>query len=158
MFLTDTDSKLEQLKQKYAAAFKIMEQQRISLTNVRLQDGKMFIQGAAHSQSAKNCVMEQFSTINPRWEQEVTCDLRTEEEQPPRPQTGHSLVNTGQDFSNQSQTDHRRYTVQAGDTLQTISHQFYGNDDDAARILEANRDKLQNADAIAEGQVLTIPA
>lgn len=156
--MPDNDTKLEQLKQKYAPVFAQLEQQRISLSNVRLQDGKILIRGVAPTDQARTRVTEQLRSVNPRWEQEVECDLRTETDQPAGPESGANVVNTSQDFSTENHVHNRRYTVRSGDTLKTISHQFYGTEDEVGRILEANRDKLQNGDSVTEGQVLTIPA
>ena len=97
--MAETDTKLDQLRQKYAAVMATVEQQRISITNLRLQDGKLYIQGAAHNQDAKERVFSQLQAVDPRWHHEVELDLRTEEDQPPRLETGHSTVNTSQDFS-----------------------------------------------------------
>ncbi len=49
------------------------------------------------------------------------------------------------------------YTVQKGDTLSKIAREYYGDDKQYMRILEANRDKLKDPDKIQIGQVLTIP-
>ena len=52
------------------------------------------------------------------------------------------------------------YTVLDGDTLSTISQQFYGTTTRAREIYEANRArlKLKSMDSIRAGQVLVIPA
>jgi LysM repeat protein len=49
------------------------------------------------------------------------------------------------------------YTVEAGDSLWAIAERFYGNGNEWGRILEANRDQIDNPDMIHPGQVLTIP-
>lgn len=51
------------------------------------------------------------------------------------------------------------YTVLDGDSLSTISQQFYGTTKQAKFIFEANRErlKLKSMDSIRAGQVLVIP-
>ena len=51
----------------------------------------------------------------------------------------------------------RTYSVEAGDSLWAIAERFYGNGSEWGRILEANRDQIENPDVIQPGQVLTIP-
>jgi BMFP domain-containing protein YqiC len=51
----------------------------------------------------------------------------------------------------------RTYTVQAGDTLSSISRQMYGSAGRWAEIFEANRDQLPSQNALRPGQVLRIP-
>ena len=51
----------------------------------------------------------------------------------------------------------RTYTVKAGDTLQSIAQEIYGDATRANLIFEANRDQIKDADAIQVGMVLKIP-
>ncbi|MCC6676554.1 MAG: LysM peptidoglycan-binding domain-containing protein [Phycisphaerales bacterium] len=51
----------------------------------------------------------------------------------------------------------REYKVESGDTLSSISKQFYGTVKHAELIFEANRAVLKSPDDIREGQKLTIP-
>ena len=50
------------------------------------------------------------------------------------------------------------YTVVKGDSLWKIAKKFYGNGSQYTKILNANKDKIKNADLIYPNQVLTIPA
>jgi nucleoid-associated protein YgaU len=50
------------------------------------------------------------------------------------------------------------YTVRSGDTLSTISKQFYGHEKDYMRIFNANKDQLKDPNQIRAGQQLRIPA
>lgn len=52
----------------------------------------------------------------------------------------------------------RRYVVKSGDTLSGISQRIYGSTSHAARIFEANKDKLKDADDLPLGVELVIPA
>jgi nucleoid-associated protein YgaU len=50
------------------------------------------------------------------------------------------------------------YTVQPGDTLQTIAGQVYGDPDAWSRIYEANRDRIgPDPDALRAGMRLELP-
>jgi len=49
------------------------------------------------------------------------------------------------------------YTVQAGDTLSTISHRVYGSSDHWQAIYKLNRDQLPSADKLQVGMVLKLP-
>lgn len=49
------------------------------------------------------------------------------------------------------------YTVQAGDTLGTISEKLYGTPSKYNDIFNANKDKLTDPSLIYEGQILAIP-
>ncbi|MBN2097545.1 MAG: LysM peptidoglycan-binding domain-containing protein [Candidatus Omnitrophica bacterium] len=49
------------------------------------------------------------------------------------------------------------YQVQKGDTLQKISHRFYGTTKKWTLLYQANQDKLKSPDKVFPGQVLVIP-
>ena len=51
----------------------------------------------------------------------------------------------------------QKYTVQKGDTLQKISHNFYGTTKKWTKIYEANKDKLKGPNKIYPRQVIDIP-
>lgn len=63
-----------------------------------------------------------------------------------------STENSPEPTSNQS------YTVVSGDSLWNIAKKFYGNGSKYTVILNANKDKIKNANLIYPGQILTIPA
>lgn len=50
-----------------------------------------------------------------------------------------------------------KYTVQKGDTLQKISHKFYGTTKRWNKIYEANKDVLKSPNKIYPGQTINIP-
>jgi uncharacterized protein YidB (DUF937 family) len=52
----------------------------------------------------------------------------------------------------------RTYTVVAGDNLSQIAKRLLGDANAWPRILEANRDQIENANLIRPGQVLRIPS
>lgn len=147
---TATDQQLDQLKQKYQSVFEAINQQQIRLTHVHVVDSKLFIQGDAASEQAKNNVWDQIKTTNPNWQNDLIVDIR--------------VIDGGQQRTSQtaapsqSSSSQRTYTVRAGDTLSKIAKEMYGSASEYMRIFEANRDKLNNPDKIEPGQELTIPS
>jgi LysM repeat protein len=57
-----------------------------------------------------------------------------------------------------AQQQDRSYTVQSGDTLSSIAQQFYGKSAEWAWLEHVNTSKVQNANLIYPGQVLSVPA
>ena len=152
--MANTDQQLDQLKQKYAGVLRTIEQQGVRLSHVHVQDNKLFIQGTAPSQDAKNRVWDQIKQVNPNWASDLTADIDVaagagqQQQSADRPQYASATAGGGTS---------RTYTVQAGDSLSKISRQFYGDANQYDRIFEANRDKLSDPNKIRPGQVLNIP-
>jgi len=136
---------LEQMKQKYASVLTTIEQQQVHLSHVHIQDNKLFIQGTAPSEQAKNKVWDQIKLVNPNWAQELTADISVD------PNAKSAAAATPGEAS-------RTYTVQSGDSLSKISKQFYGNPNEYTKIFDANRDLLSDPNKINPGQTLRIPA
>src|ERR1700704_1208755 len=120
---------LEQMKQKYASVLTTVQQEQVRLSHVHIQDNKLFIQGVAPSEQAKNKVWDQIKLVNPNFAQELTADISVD---PNAKSAG------GQ--GNGQQT----YTVKAGDSLSKISKDVYGNANEYMKIFEANRDVLSD--------------
>jgi len=131
---------LEELKSKYQSVLQVIQQQKVSVKNLHLQDGKLFIKGAAPSLEAANKVWDEIKRVNPRAD-DITADFPV-------------------DASLQQQTasSMRTYKVKPGDTLSKISKEFYGSPNEYMKIFEANRDQLTNPDKIQVGAELKIPA
>lgn len=142
--------RLEELKTKYQAALNTIQQQRVRLTHLHVQDNKLFIQGSAPSQEAKNEVWNQIKAIDPSYT-DLTCDLTVDPSLAP-PQAQSAAASAG------GAPTTRTYKVQPGDTLSKIAKEVYGNANEYNRIFEANRDKLESADKIRPGQELVIPS
>jgi nucleoid-associated protein YgaU len=136
---------LEQMKQKYASVLATVQREQVRLSHVHIQDNKLFIEGIAPSEQAKNKVWDQIKLVNPNWAQELVVDIsvdskaKSSEAQPAGGSGG------------------RTYTVQAGDSLSKISKQFYGNANEYMKIFEANRDLLSDPNKIRPGHTLKIP-
>jgi nucleoid-associated protein YgaU len=142
------EKQLEQMKQKYATVLTTIEQQQIRLSHVHIQDKKLFIQGVAPSEQAKNKVWDQIKQVNPNWAQELTADISVDPNATSAQAQGTS-VSGGQQ---------RTYTVKPGDSLSKISKELYGDANEYLRIFEANRDVLSDPNKISPGQTLKIPA
>jgi LysM repeat protein len=143
---------LEQMKQKYASVLNTIQQQQVRLTHVHIQDNKLFIQGVAPSDQAKNRVWDQIKQVNPNWAQELTADISVDASAQTSAAPAQAMgagVSGGQQM--------RTYTVQAGDSLSKISKEVYGNANDYMKIFEANRDVLSDPNKISPGQKLKIP-
>jgi nucleoid-associated protein YgaU len=134
--------RFEQLKQKYASVFAIVQQQGVRLAQLHVQDNKLFMRGAAPSEAIKNAVWNQIKAINPAYD-DVTVDI-TVDSSLPQPSTASVLKRT--------------YRVKPGDSLSKIAKDVYGNANDYMRIFDANRDKLSDPNKIEAGQELVIPA
>src|ERR1700676_5626751 len=122
-----------------------------------MQGDKLFIQGEAPSQEAKNKVWNQIKLIDATYS-DLICDLTVDAAQPqtnqsaeqrPQTMTAGASISGGQSG--------RRYTVQPGDSLAKISKQFYGNTNEYMKIFEANRNVLIDPNKIQPGQELEIP-
>jgi len=130
----------DELKAKYQKVLDVVQKQQVTVQNLHLQDGKLFIKGTAPSVDAANKVWDEIKRINPRLD-DITADFPV-------------------DASRQQQSDQSAstYTVKAGDTLSKISKQFYGSPNQFMKIYEANKDQLSDPDKIQVGQELKIPA
>jgi nucleoid-associated protein YgaU len=129
---------LDELKGKYQSVIQLIQAQGVQLANLHVQDGKLFMKGAAPSLDAANKVWDEIKRINPRLD-DIIADFPV-------------------DTSRATTAAFQNYTVKSGDTLSKISKQFYGNANDYMRIFEANKDQLKNPDQIKPGQNLKIPA
>ncbi len=148
---TATDQQLDQLKQKYQQVFQVIQQEQVRLAHVHIVDNKLFIQGEASSEQAKNKVWDAIKSTNPNWQSDLTADIRVTG----GGQQGGASQQGGNPASSNAQ---RTYTVKAGDTLSKIAKEMYGSASEYTKIFEANRDKLSNPDKIQPGQELKIPS
>jgi LysM repeat protein len=140
--------RLEELKNKYKPALDAIQKNGVRLSHLHVQDNKLFVQGAAPSQEAKNTVWNQIKAVDPNYS-DVTCDLTIDPSlAPAQAQAATAAAGGGQG---------RTYKVQPGDSLSKIAKQFYGDANQYNRIFDANRSKLDNPDKIQVGQELVIP-
>jgi nucleoid-associated protein YgaU len=133
--------RFEELKQKYASAFAVVQQQGVRLAQLHVQDNKLFMRGAAPSEAIKNALWNQIKAVNPAYD-DITADI-TVDSSLPQPSAASGTQRT--------------YTVKPGDSLSKIAKNFYGNANDYMRIFEANKNTLTDPNEIQAGQELVIP-
>lgn len=138
--------RFDELKRKYASVLAIVGQQGVQLEHLHLQDNKLFMQGKAPSEAAKNAVWNQIKALNPAYD-DITADISVNASIP-QPASQSAPATLSRQF----------YTVKAGDSLSKIAQQFYGNASDYMRIFDANKDKLRDPNRVEIGQQLVIPA
>lgn len=66
---------LEQLKSKYSSALESMAQNGVQVSQVTLQDNKLFVQGYAPTEQAKNAVWNKIKTVDGTYS-DLTCDIK----------------------------------------------------------------------------------
>ena len=143
--------RLEELKNKYKSVLDAVQENGVVLSHVHLQDNKLFIQGAAPSEDAKNTVWNQIKSVDSSYG-DLTCDLTVDTSlAPAKSQAAAASAGAGGGAGT-------TYTVKSGDSLSKIAKQFYGDAGKYQRIFEANRDTLDNPDNIQVGQELVIPS
>jgi nucleoid-associated protein YgaU len=129
------------LKKKYTSVLAIVQQQGVRLAQLHVQDNKLFMRGAAPSETIKNALWNQIKAVNPAYD-DITADITVDSTLPqPAPASAPK----------------RTYKVQPGDSLSKIAKEFYGNANDYMRIFEANKDTLNDPNKIQIGQELVIP-
>ena len=137
---------LEQLKQKYQSALQAIKQQGVRLDHMHIQDGKLFLQGEAPSEQAKNEIWNKVKAVDASYS-DLTLDLRVNPSLAGAQQAGAAAGGGLQS-----------YTVQPGDTLSLIAKRIYGDASQYMKIFNANKDKLTDPDKIKPGQELVIPS
>ena len=143
---TSNEQRLGELKQKYAAALRMIEQQGVRLQNVHVENNKLLIRGQAPTDDAKNRVWDQIKLIDPSYS-DLTADITVNPNAPP----------LAASVSAATAASGRTYTVKPGDTLSKIAKEFYGSTNEYMKIYNANRDQLTDPDKIKPGQNLVIP-
>jgi nucleoid-associated protein YgaU len=140
---------LEQLKQKYQSVLNMAPKLGIQMQHVNMSGNKLYIQGIAPSEDAKNKIWDQIKLIDSGYSDLIADFSVSATAAPPQTQAAGAAAGGGQ--------NERTYTIQAGDTLSGISQRFYGKASEYAKILDANRDKIKDADHIKAGQTIVIP-
>lgn len=129
--------RLEELKNKYSRALKVLEKKGFRIQNLHVQDNKLFLKATAGTQELKNLVWGEIKSIDPTYS-DLTCDISIDPAIAPPPEA-------------------KTYQVQSGDTLSKIAKQAYGDAGKYMKIFEANKDQLKDPNVIKVGQVLKIP-
>jgi len=126
---------IEQLKLKRISVLNQIHQLGVHLARLHLQDNKLYIEGACGSEATKNRIWGQVKLVDPSYSDLIL----------------HLTINLPW------LPWERTYIVAAGDSLSKIAKHFYGNASEYIRIFEANRDRLNDPNAIRVGQQLVIP-
>jgi nucleoid-associated protein YgaU len=134
----------DSLKQKYQSVLDLIGREGVVLSHLHVQDGKLFMQGAAPTEAIKNEIWNQIKAVDPGYS-DLTADLKVDNSLP-KPAPAAAAIPAEQ-----------KYTVAAGDSLSKIAKRFYGDANLYPRIFEANRDQLKDPNMIRPGQVLVIP-
>lgn len=128
--------RFDELKLKYQSALNLIQQNGVRLAHLHVQDNKLFIQGAAPSESIKN---EVWNQIKPSFA-DLMCDLSVDTSLAPPPEQV------------------RTYTVKAGDSLWKIAQEFYGNGIQFPKIIAGNPGRLKDDKTVIHpGDVLVVP-
>ena len=125
---------LSQLQLKYQSVLNIIAAKGVRLANLHLDNGKLFIKGAAGTEDIKNDVWNQVKLVDANWMSDLTLDISIDESLAPPEKT---------------------YTVKSGDTLYKIAQETMGNGNLYKAIVEANG--IPNENLIHPGDVLVIP-
>ena len=121
---------LDELKQKYAGVFQVLEHDGAQIQTVEMQGDKLHLVATVVSEASKDRVWDAIKAADPSYSDLV-----------------HEITVAQGDQS---------YTVKSGDNLSKISKLFYGDANQYQKIAQANG--LDNPDKIRAGQTLTIPA
>jgi nucleoid-associated protein YgaU len=104
------------------------------------KDGKLYFHGTVATDDQVNEIWNAIKTI-PDWRTDIVADIKS---------TGGAAGST-------AARPETTYTVKAGDTLSKIAKEALGNSNAYMEIFNANRDQLNDPNAIKPGQVLKIP-
>ncbi len=138
------DQRFDQLKLKYQSVLNFMQAQNVQLQNVNMEGDKLFIRATAPSADVKNKVWDQIKLVDPSF-----ADLTAQIDAP----AAAAAAAGGAPVAAAPRT----YTVQPGDNLSHISKHFYGDPNQYAKIVEANKDLISDPDKIRAGMNLIIP-
>jgi nucleoid-associated protein YgaU len=133
--------RFEELKSKYQSVLRLIEQKKLRMHNLHVQDNKLFIKASAGTEALKNAIWDQIKLVDPGYG-DLTCDI---------------LIDPGIAPKEPAASEMKTYTVQPGDSLSKIAKQFYGNANAYMKIFDANKDQLADPNKIQIGQVLKIP-
>ena len=130
---------LSELKDKYASVLQIVKARGVVLSHLHVQDGKLFMQGAAPTEAIKNQIWDEIKAVDPSYS-DLTADLTVDSGLPEPP------------------PEEVIYTVQPGDSLWKIAAKMLGGGQNFKRIIEANPDKLKDEHSVIHpGDQLRIP-
>jgi nucleoid-associated protein YgaU len=144
-------SRFDDLVQKYFTVLDLAPELGVRIDTVEMREGKLHITGEAPSEEMKNRVWDQIITVDPTYP-DLFCEITV------NPRAARGVVSPALiDPYAESRHETIRYTVQPGDTMESISQLFYGTGLETRRILEANRDQIKDPARLEPGTILEIP-
>jgi len=157
-------SKIEDVKQKYAAAFTVLYNEGGEITSEKVDGRKAYIAATVPTPEAKNRVWDAIKAKDAKYE-DLTLDIaivvvnKTTYSEPPSPsQLPSEPSKPSKPPAGTVPTPPCNYTVQPGDTLSAISSLFYGTPNQYMLIFNENTpEPLKDPNKIYPGQVLRIP-
>jgi hypothetical protein len=126
---------LDSLKQKYQSVLNLVREKGVSLKHLHMEGDKMYMQGFAPNDDIKNAIWDQIKVVDAAFA-DLTCDLSIDSTLP---------------------IPVRTHTIAKGESLWKISEHYYGNGAHYKKILEANKETIENENKIYPGDVLVIP-
>jgi LysM repeat protein len=153
--MAQNNQEFERLKQKYQPVLNLMQQLQVQIRNINMEGTKLLVRGVASSAEVKNRIWDQIKLIDATYS-DLVCDINVSQQQrQPAAQQASATMTAGASVSGSQ--NQRHYTVRPGDTLSKISREFYGDANQYAKIFNANRNVLRDANTISPGQELVIP-
>ena len=140
-----SEQRFDELKGKYQSVLNEIQQSQVQLSNLHVQDNKLFIKGTAPSEDAKNKVWDQIKLVDQNYNNDLTCEIDVDASRAQAAAAGGG------------QSSGQTYTVQPGDSLSKIAKHFYGNANEYMTIYYANQNQLDDPNNVQVGQELTIP-
>ena len=95
--MANTEQRFTELKQKFSPVFQFLDDHRVSLQNLQIQDDKLLLRVAVPTEDLRAQIQSVISRIDPSFE-EVHADIRVEGSDNV-PHTGQTNVQSDLEFS-----------------------------------------------------------
>ena len=134
-------SRFDELVQKYFTVLDLAPELGVRIATVELRHGKLRIAGEAPSEEMKNRIWDRITAVDPTYP-DLICQIAVNPSLPGARAPARRRPVT--------------YTVQPGDTLESISRLFYGTGAASKKIRAANPE-VTDPDRLEPGAILEIP-